>query len=461
MSAPLPDDTQERSTPPAPAPDPVTLRPWRYIPDAWRVARRVDVRYVDMVFRARSARVLPASARARFIEMGIPADVVADTLGRIRRANQWSAQWIETAQGFLGESRRQVSAMNVREAAQARQTAALCYHAAQIFEIFDRRTMIKSRAAAASLFTQTLPVLYPNVRHMWIPWRSSSLPALFQMPDPVVGPAGLVVILNGTSMSKEETLRWHDRFLDEGYAVMSLDSPGTGEASSIAGATSDQDDVLDGIFAIFENEPMIDLTRVIALGASLGGNQAVRAIAHDRRILAAVAVTPPYEPARWLDRANPLLIRELELMVDEDSIAETRDRVAEFSLEQAVDASRQPMLVFGGGRDILVPPNEAQLLAERAGERATFAWYSGGGHCLFEMIDKWTFEAATWIHAIGDVPRDRELAREPGRLAAIGQDALESSAYEPRRPVTMSLDEPDFTEYARLLPDDERDGKVE
>src|SRR5699024_6542545 len=233
-------------------------------------------------------------------------------LGHIRRVDQWSDQWIGTAQRYLGESRRQVSAMNDREAAQAQQIAALCYHAAQIFEIFDRHTSITCRTAAASLFTHTLPELHPHVRHIWIPWRATSLPALFQIPDPLPEPAGLVVLLNGTSMSKEETLAWHDRFLAQGYAALSLDSPGTGEATATAGAAADQDDVLDGIFAIFERESMIDLDRVVVLGASLGGNQAVRVAARDRRIMTTVAVTPPYDPSRWLDRANPLLIRELE-----------------------------------------------------------------------------------------------------------------------------------------------------
>lgn len=457
MSSPLSEEFTADNEPSAPPPAAVSLRSWRYISDAWRFARRVDVPYVDMVFRARSARVLPASARTRFIGMGIPAEVVDETLGRIRRADQWSTRWIETAQRYLGESRRHVSSMNVREAAQARQVAALCYHAAQIFEIFDRRTLGKCRAAAASLFTQTLPPLYPNVRHMWIPWRSGSLPALFQMPEPIDGPVGLVVILNGTSMSKEETLSWHDRFLDQGYAVMSLDSPGTGEATSIAGAASDQDDVLDGVFAIFDREPMVDLNRVVVLGASLGGNQAVRVAAHDRRILASIAITPPYDPSRWLDRANPLLVRELEFMVDEGTVEETRERVAEFSLATAVAASRQPILIFGGGRDILVPPNEAQLLAERAGERSTFVWYPAGGHCLFDTVDQWSFEAATWIRAVDDASLDPHLARDSARLAVIGQEALESAVYEPRQPAVIDGDEQDFTEYARLLPD--KDGE--
>lgn len=429
----------------------VTLPRWRYAPDAWRWARRLDVRYVDMLFKARSARVIPTSARIRFIEMGIPADVVDETLGRIRRANDWSNQWIETAQRYLGDSRRQTSAMNIREAAQARQTAALCYHAAQIFEIFDRRTMSKCRSAAASLFTQTLPQLYPNVRHLWIPWRTKSLPAYFQVPDPVNEPVGLVVILNGASMSKEETFSWSGRFLDEGYAVMALDSPGTGEASSVAGADADQDDILDGIFEIFQNEPLIDLSRVVVLGSSLGGNQAVRAAARDRRILASVAITPPYDPARWLHRASPLLLNELEFMVDEDTIAETKEKVIEFSLQEAAATGRQPMLIFGGGQDVIVPPNESQLLAERVGVRGTLVWYPEGGHCLYEITDRWTCEAATWIAAIDEARHSPESGHDMAWVSARGREALESMVYEPRSPLTGESSDEEFTEYARLI----------
>src|SRR5690606_27972387 len=107
----------------------------------WRIARRVDMRYVDMLFRTRSAAVLPPETRARFIEMGIPADVVHETLRTIRRGRDWSTRWVETAQRFLGEFRRQTSASNPRDAAKARHIAALCYHAAQIFELEDERTV--------------------------------------------------------------------------------------------------------------------------------------------------------------------------------------------------------------------------------------------------------------------------------------------------------------------------------
>lgn len=160
----------DRAMPPG-----MSLQRWRYAPDAWRMARRVDMRHVDALFRARSAAVLPLESRGRFLEMGIPADVVQETLKSIRRAREWSPRWVETAQRFLGEFRRQTSASKPLEAARARHIAALCYHAAQIFELEDERTVRQCRAAAASLFTLSLPQIYPNARHIWVPWPIQSL----------------------------------------------------------------------------------------------------------------------------------------------------------------------------------------------------------------------------------------------------------------------------------------------
>lgn len=433
----------------------VPLRGWRYAPDAWRLARRVDMRYVDALFRARSAAVLPIETRGRFIEMGIPVDVVQETLKSIRRARDWSPRWVETAQRYLGEFRRQTSASNPREAAKARHIAALCYHAAQIFELEDEQTVRKCRAAAASLFTLSLPQIYPNARHIWVPWRTTSLPAYFMAPEPVTEPVGVVVILNGVSMSKEETISWAPRFLQRGYAVLALDSPGTGEATGLGETEGDHDDIVDGVFEIFRNEAMIDLKRVVVIGASLGGNQAVRIGAHDRRVMAVVAVTPPYDPGRWIRRASPLLLQEMGMVHNGEVVPELWEKVENFALEDAAVESRQPMLIFGGARDVLVPPTEAQLLASRVGERATLVWYPRGGHCLYEATDQWTFEAITWITAIEEALRDPEKRGDIAAVSAYAREALESSEYVPLPRNADAEQEDDFAEYARLIRSDE------
>ncbi len=439
----------------APVTAPTTLeqtpKGWRYAPDAWRLARRVDMRYVDFLFRSRSAAVMPPEMRARFVEMGLPPDIVQETLRTIRRGRDWSTHWIETAQRFLGEFRRQTSAGNSHDAAKARHIAALCYHAAQIFELEDERTVRQCRAAAASLFTLSLPTIYPNARHIWVPWRTTSLPAYIVAPEHIDEPMGLVVLLNGVSMSKEETIAWHPRFLAGGYAVLALDSPGTGEATGTGDGAGDHDDILDGVFELFRNESMIDLSRVVVLGASLGANQAVRVAARNRRIMATVAITPPYDPGSWIRRASPLLLQEMGLIRDGEVVPEMWEQVAEFTLADAARQLRQPLLVFGAARDVLVPPTDAQHLARAAGERATLVWYQRGGHCLYEAVDQWSFEAMTWIRAVEEGRADPLLRGDVAAISARARKALEAAEYQPLAHHGSAESAPEIDEYARII----------
>jgi alpha-beta hydrolase superfamily lysophospholipase len=403
------------ATPPAPAaggidtplaaqPDTVAIRPWRYQPDAWRWVKRFNHRYANSVLRLRSARVMPGAIRARFSQMGLPPEIIEETLASIRKLDQWSDAWTRTAQVFMGEYRRQISAKNDDQAAKSQWLAAMSYHAAQIVTVAGQeRTAVTCRAAAASLFRHAQPWIYPKIRRLEVSWRAGVLPAFMQIPDNLTRPCGLVVLLNGASTSKEETLLWSSAFLQAGLAVMALDSPGTGETSGRMRYSADQDDILDGIFDLARDDPLIDATQVFAAGISMGGNQAVRCAAYDRRIAGVIAVTPPYDPPRWLPHASPLLTQELLAMSGDETDEDANDLneiAATFSLFTAASAVRCPVLVFGAGRDIIVPPTEAQLLANRLGNRGTLVWYPNAGHCLYDQIREWTSDAALWINAV-------------------------------------------------------------
>lgn len=409
--------------------DRVSIPQWRYSPDAWRWVRRFDRKRASIFLRARSARALPQSMRARFLVMGIPEDTLIETLSVIRSPEHWANAWIETAQRYLGDYRRQVSARNPVEAAQARRISALCYHTAQIFVLDDERTVRLCRAAAATLFAQAQPIVYPHVRRVAVPWRSSTLPAYFLVPGGQNRAAGLVVILNGTSTAKEETFSWAPGFLRAGLAVLVMDSPGTGEATSLRIPPADANDILDGVFSLFAGEPMIDLAQVSVVGVSLGGNQALRCAVYDRRIMSTVTVTPPYDPARWLHRASPLLHGELGMVFGDDD-RDPYEQAAELSLHDDAVRARCPVLVFGGGRDLVVPPAESQLLAARIGALATLSWYPDGGHCLYGHLRGWTSDAATWIASVGAaraIEMQMNGRADPITIAAMAREQLEAT----------------------------------
>jgi len=368
---------------------------WWLAHPAWRVVPHVTTRRVDLLLRWRSAAGLPFG-RDRFRAMGLPDEAVGDALRRVRALADWDAAWVWAAQRFLGEARRQIELGSAGEAMVARRRAALAYHAATLLA-GDRRTLRALRASATSLFAQTLTGLRPALERVEVPWRTSRLPALLARPWSSPSPAPLAVLLNGSSTAKEETVLWSSAFLDRGIAVLALDWPGTGEAAQRLGLTADCDDLTDGLLGFAAADPALDEARVALVGFSLGGALAVLAAAGDRRIAAVVAVTPPYDATRWLPLASPFLRQHL---AGDAGIDASLDLAVGFALPPAVRRLRAPLLVFGAGRDLVVPPVEAVRLAAGAGDLATLVWWPAGGHGLYAHLGEWTSDAACWLRTV-------------------------------------------------------------
>jgi len=370
--------------------------PWRYSGHAWRLGRRVTRRRLDLFLRARSAAALPG-ARARFLAMGLPPDVVDGALRLVRSVAGWPDAWTWAAQRLLGEARQQASAGHVWEAADARRCAALAYHAAELLAYDDPKKARALRASATTLYAQAVPTLLPDARRVDVRWRATRLPAYLLCPENLATPPPLAVLLNGATTTKEELLAWRGRFLAHGLAVLTLDWPGTGEAAGVDRATADCEDLTDGVLDVAA-EHRLDARRVALVGFSLGGALAVRAAALDRRIAACVAVTPPYDARPWLGAATPLLFDQLAAFAGgPDRAAEL---AAQFALPDVMVRMRCPLLVLGAGRDLVVPPGDAVRLAAAAGDLGTLVWFPDAAHGLYDRVDTWTDDAARWLSTV-------------------------------------------------------------
>jgi len=332
--------------------------------------------------------------------MRLPPETVDRTLRDVRRLDDWLPAWNRAAQRFLNEARRHEHANHWREAAEARRNAAMCYHAAHLITDDDPRTVRALRAAGVQAFARAISRLMPETKKVNVTWRTSTLPAYLAKPVTGSASAPLVVLLNGATTTKEELLLWADPWLERGIAVLALDWPGTGEAASMP-LTADCDDMTDGIRALAEAADL-DPNRVALLGFSLGGVIAVKSAALDRRIDACIAVTSPFDPTQWLGAMNPLVRQQLMALAGQS--ADIRQLAAEFSLRPVIGRLRAPLLVFGAGRDLVVPPDESLRLSAALGDLATLVWYPRGHHGLYEVIDDWTTVAARWLCALWGLP---------------------------------------------------------
>ena len=375
---------------------PVHVAPGAVVPYGWRFGRHLTRGRADVLLRSQVLRRLKGGWRGRFSAMGLPDDVVSATLAQVRTLSGWAEAWTGTAQQFLGDARRAEREGDIPGDAALRQRAALCYHIAGWFAYEDERLAKACRASATSLFARTVTQTLPRTRRVLVPWRTTMLPGYLAIPS-TPDPSPLVVLLNGVTTSKEELILWRTAFLREGLAVLALDNPGTGEVSDGHVPDPRDDDFTAGVFDLATHDRDLDPDRVVLVGFSLGGAIAVHAAAAHHRIAGVVAVTPPYAPGDWFDRAIPLL-REQCLTTGSDQ--DMGDLAEAYDLGPTMTRLRCPVLVFGAGQDLLVPPAEAVRLAAAGGDLATLVWYPRGTHGLYDALDDWTTDAARWVTAL-------------------------------------------------------------
>ncbi len=399
-------------------------RQWRFTPAVWRGSRQLSRRQVDLLLRFRSGSVVPGAAD-RFVAMGLPAEIVDQTLNRVRSLEGWADVWTWTAQRFMGDARQRTVSGESRPAAEARRLAALSYHAATTLVLRDLKKARALRSASVTLFAQAAPVVLPAVLRVDVTWRTRRLPGFLVRPVGDSQPP-LLVVLNGATTAKEELIGWADRFLDHGIGYLALDWPGTGDAPRMDTILDDtSDDLTDGLFHLAGSHGF-DPGRISLLGVGIGGALAVQATAADRRIAACVAVSAPFDAARWIRSMHPLLSRQLVGASEHD---EGQLPVVErFALAEAAERLRAPLLVFGAGRDMVVPPGEAMRLASAVGDLATLVWYPNGHHALYDYVNSWTDDAAQWLSEV------------LGVKTTAGSTRLESLALTQRSEVVVQSD---------------------
>ncbi len=384
---------------------------------AWRLALLADQRRVNAYLRLFGAAGLPLVSAGRLAAMNLPPDITLEALRKVRALADWDLAWTWAAQRFLSESRMHQRMGRRTEAALPQRHAALAYHIASILVFDDLRKVRTLRDACSTLYAQATRLLQPDVRRVEIGWRAARLPAYLALPDDPSGPAPLVVLLNGSSTSKEETLLWSSPLRARGFAVLALDWPGSGESALTMSPTAGCDDLTHGLFAFAELDPALDARQVALLGFSLGSAVAALAAAHDRRVRALIAVTPPYDPRPWFNHTVPLMRRHIAAIAG--GMDEARQLCGDFALPGVIERTTSPVLVLGAGRDLIVPPEEALRYCAAAGARGTLLWYPDGTHGLYDELQDWMPDVANWlVERAGMVPSSTQVDTESQRLPA-------------------------------------------
>lgn len=340
-------------------------------------------------------RIVSDDFRYRLDAMLIPQATTDRALGEVQRINDWVGAWNRAAQRFLAESRRDDQHGDWMRSAAARRNAAMCYHVANLLSDDDPRTIRTLRASSVQAFSQAIPKLLFETRKVQLRWRTRELQAYLCKPEDAERPMPLVCLLNGATTTKEELLLWTAPLCDAGYAVMTLDWPGTGEAAGNLKLSSHCDDITDGIYALAVNDLDLDQNHIALLGVSIGSSVALRAAAVDRRIGAVIAVSPPFEPRFWASNVPPQAARHLVALAGQ--AASLPFALQDFGVSDLLHRIKCPVMVVGAGQDQLIPSSESMHVAASLGDLATLIWYEQSAHCAYDQIPDWMDVAAQWL----------------------------------------------------------------
>jgi esterase FrsA len=198
------------------------------------------------------------------------------------------------------------------------------------------------------------------------------------------GPLPVIVSWGGIDSFKEE--RRPEAFLAAGYAFVSMDMPGVGEAP-IAGSEHGEE-LWNGVFDWIDRQPYLDAKRIVLHGGSTGGYWATKlAHTHRERILASVNHGGPAHyafQADWIARSAsgeyPFELAEtLACAFGRETAAEWVAFAPALSLldQGILDRPCAPLLCINGLNDSVFPIADMHVLTEHGSPKTVRIFPSG------------------------------------------------------------------------------------
>jgi len=412
--------------------------------------------FVRLSLRLGVARQMPGWAKLQFLNSGVSPEDLEAVLGRITSLGSWVDEW--QALGRHHETRGQ-EAQAVGELAQAAHeflAASAAYNFAQhvvFLDVNHKRLLHESCVRAYAL---AAPLFDPPARLFEVPFRRRVMRGYLRVPRASAGNgrrgAPVIVVFNGTNAVKEEMHWWGEALLQQGFAVITFDGPGMGHSFHRLSMVAEPRPVGDAILNEIEAHPELDINSVGMLGLSLGGYIAIRMAAHDPRIRAVAAVSPPYALDVYWNITLAGMRRELAALYDIDE-REMGAQIERITLAGVIDTLRCPLMLTAGGHDHLTPGREAWHIFEDARCEREMVFYPRGGHECFNVLADARPRITSWlarhmgVHqgAIGPAwAPDGSDGHDPARAAAEAVDAdfADALSGEVTRPVWNKVDSP-------------------
>ncbi len=258
-------------------------------------------------------------------------------------------------------------------------------------------------------------LVHPNYERVAIKLSEGAAPALLRVPQShhsVVhnealapedrsGAAGsdqsfpVLVILQGLERSKELDFQIEAALLAHGFACLSVDQPGVGEALA-HGVTLDSparlDEFADGIRNLVEADPRLNANKLVLYGHSFGGGMAL-AICDAVGATAIATLAAPFD----IDpRRMPVAMRRrIRFALSVETMHEAHELFVSVGMVARVGKINVPHLIMHGRNDSLIDVSNAYKIAQHTGQADVRIFPFGDHSCtayssaIYPLLAEW------------------------------------------------------------------------
>lgn len=272
-----------------------------------------------------------------------------------------------------------------------------CHRMADFYYSKDGSGRFDAYDASVDCFRRATATYASPPEPITVKLDGQSLDGYLIVPSHVEKPCPSVVVIHGADGNKEDHLNGTlGPAVRRGLAIMIADGPGQGATLRRlkVPARPDTDAFATACLDVMLADSRVDHSRIGIVGTSFGGYAAVRALACEKRFKAGLAISGLYDVLSGLWDPYPPVRPQLTYNVGAKTEAEARDKLRAFTLEGLLEPARQPLAIFHGEADPLIPPSQSQLIYDRWGGPKKLTVWPGGNHNLHNV--SFAAEAEMW-----------------------------------------------------------------
>lgn len=393
--------------------------------------------FVRLSLRLGAARQMPSWAKLQFLSHGVSGPDLDRVLARITSLESWADEWESLGRAHEQAGRDALALDRPRDAARRYLAASAAYNFSQYVVFLDPERKKSLHRSCVRAYAHAAPLFEVPAVPFEVPFRKRHVRGYLRVP-PGEGPRPVVAIFNGTNAVKEELHWWGDALVARGLAVITFDGPGLGETFHRLAHVAEPRPLGVAIMNHIESHPELDPEAVAYAGLSLGGYCAIRMAAHDPRVRAVAAVSPPFSADVYWNVTLFAMRRELAALYAMP-VEEMDRHIPRITLAGTLPTFDRPLMVAGGGHDMITPGEEAYRIFEAARCERELVFYPRGAHECFNVLADLRPRMIGWLA--------RQLEKHHPELAARPRRA----APPPRDPAWVAAEavDPDFADELR------------